>query len=145
MFIDPDDSSGWILLVEDFGDGALVDEGGDGVDVGCERAIGGDFGRGGADGIVGFLGEGAGLQRGEQVDALAGAEKFDGEDVAEIVEHAFQAAGAAHAHADVVFLITGSGNRIDRVRCGERAIFAGKRGGCYLRDHEAGIETGIGR
>jgi len=27
-----------------------------------------------------------------QVDALAGAEKFDGEDVAQIVEHAFEAA-----------------------------------------------------
>jgi len=27
--------------------------------------------------------------------ALAGGEKFDGEDVAQIVEHAFEAAGAA--------------------------------------------------
>ena len=64
--------------MQDFGDGALGDEGGDGVDVGGEGAVGGDFWRGGADGVVGFLGEGAGLQRGEQVDALTGAEKFDG-------------------------------------------------------------------
>ncbi len=93
--------------MKDFGDGAFGDEGGDGVDVGGERAVGGDFWRGGADGIVGFFRECAGLQRSEQVDALAGAEKFDGEDVAQIVEHAFEAAGAAHTHADVVFLITG--------------------------------------
>ncbi len=46
------------------------------------------------------------MERGEQVDALASGEKFDGEDVAEIVEHAFEAAGSAHAHGDVIFLIT---------------------------------------
>lgn len=96
--------------MEDFGDGALLDEGGDGVDVVGEGAVGGNFGGGGADGVVGFFGERAGLQRGEEVDALAGAEQFDGDDVAEIVEHAFEAAGAAHAHADVVLLITGSRN-----------------------------------
>ncbi len=105
-------------LVQNLGDGTLVDQGGDSVDVGGERAVGGDFWRGGADGVVGFFGERARLQRGEQVDALARAEKFDGENVAQIVEHAFEAAGAAHAHADVVFLIAGSGNRIDGMRCG---------------------------
>ena len=92
--------------MEDFGDDALGNQGCDGVDVGSEWTVGGDFWRGGADGVVGLSGERAGLQWGEEVDALAGAEQFDGENVAQIVEHALQAAGAAHAHADVVFLIT---------------------------------------
>ena len=47
--------------MKDFGDGVLIDEGGDGVDVGGEGTVGGYFGRGGADGVVGFLGERAGL------------------------------------------------------------------------------------
>jgi len=63
------------------------------------------------------------LQRSEQVDALAGAEKFDGEDVAQIVEHAFEAAGAAHAHAHVVFLIAEV--EIESTECGvARARFS---------------------
>jgi len=68
--------------MQDFGDGALGDQGGDGVDVRRERAVGGDFGRGGADGVVGFFREGAGLQRRQQIDALAGAQQFNRQDVA---------------------------------------------------------------
>ena len=95
----------------------------------------------GANGGDGFFGERAGLQRGEEFDALRGAEEFDGDGVAEIFEHAAEAAGSAHAHGDVVFLIAGSGNRIDGMWRGERFVFAGERGGGDLRDHEAGIEA----
>ena len=46
-----------------------------------------DFGGDGADGLVSvFASKRSGLQRGKQVDALAGAEQFDGKDVAEIFE-----------------------------------------------------------
>ena len=99
----PESSS--FLLMKDFGDGALGDQGGDGVDVGSKGTVRGDFWRDCADGLISTFCEGAGLQRGERVNPLAGAEQFDGKNVAQVLQHAFQAARAAHAHADVVFLI----------------------------------------
>ena len=41
----------------------------------------------------------------QQVDALTRAEQFNRENVTEILQHALQAAGTAHAHGDIVFLI----------------------------------------
>ena len=70
---------------------------------------------------------------------MAGAEKLDAQDVLQIVKHALQAAGAAHAHRDVVFLVAARGNGIDGVRRGQRLIFADQSCGSDLRDHEAGI------
>ena len=122
----------------------FVQQSGDGLDVGGEGAVDCELGGLGADCGVGFLGEGAGLEGGEKVDALAGAEEFDSEDVAEVGEHALQAAGAAHAHGDVVFLVAAGGDGIDGVRSGEGFIFAGEGGGGDLRDHEAGVEARLG-
>jgi hypothetical protein len=83
--------------MEDGEEGAVSDVGGDGLDIGGEGAIVGDFGGDGADCGDCFFCESAGLQRGEELDALRGAEKFDGDDVTEILEHAAEAACAAHA------------------------------------------------
>ena len=66
------------------------------------------------------------------------------DDVLKILQHALEPARAAHAHRNVVFLIAAGGNGIDGVGSGERFIFAGERGGGDLRDHEAGIEAGLG-
>lgn len=91
--------------MEDAGEKALGDLMGDRVDVRGQGAIFGDFWGDRADRVVGRARQGAGVERGEEIDTLARTEQFDGESVAEIQEHALKAAGAAHAHADVVFLI----------------------------------------
>ncbi len=129
--------------MEEAGEGAGGDEAGDGFDVGREGAIVGEFGRERANGIEGLASERAGVQRSEKIDALAGTEEFDRKNVLEIVEHALETASAAHAHGDVVFLIAGSGDGIDRMRRGESAVFAGERSGGDLGNHEAGIEAGM--
>lgn len=64
-------------LANELSNDARGDEVGDGVDVGGERAVGEDFGRFGADRVIGFGGEDSSFERGEQVDALACAEQFD--------------------------------------------------------------------
>jgi len=94
-----------VWSVKDAGDGAVRDESGERGDIGGEGAVSGDFGRNGTNGVAGFLGERAGSQRGEQVDALAGAEQFDSKNVAEIVEHGLETARTAHAHGHVILLI----------------------------------------
>jgi len=130
-------------LAEEGGEGGAGDGGGDGGDVGRKGAVGVDGSGEGADDFVGAAGFDAGAERREQVDALRGGEKFDGENVAEIGEHRSEAARGAHAHGDVIFLVRGRGNGIDGVRRGERFHFAGERGGGHLQDHEAGVESGM--
>src|SRR5882724_8063935 len=115
------------------------------VDIRGERAILADFHGFCAHGVVGLLCEPSGLKRNEQVDALASAKKLDGENVLEIAQHSFEAAGATHAHGDVIFLITAGGDGIDGVRRCESLILAGESGGGDLGNHEPGIEAGLWR
>ena len=46
-------------------------------------------------------------------------------------------------HADVIFLIRGSRNRIDAGRRRERLVFGNQRRRGDLRDHESGIQTAV--
>jgi len=74
-------------------------------EVGRERSVGRKLRRSHSDSVVSPPRESACLQRGQQIDPLAGAKQFNGEDVAKIMKHAFQAAGPAHAHRNVILLI----------------------------------------
>ena len=70
--------------MEDGGDGGVGDEGGDGFDVGCQGAVGGEFDTLGSDQVVCFVSERAGFVGCKLIDSLAAAEQFYGQRVTKI-------------------------------------------------------------
>lgn len=92
--------------MQNFGDGALRQQRGDSVDIAGEGTVAGNLRGHRPHDLIGFRSERASFERGKKIDALAGAEEFNGENVTQVVEHTFEAACAIHAHADVVFLIS---------------------------------------
>src|SRR5882672_211926 len=76
-----------------------------------------------------------------EMDSLARRKNFDRKNSPQIVEHRAQSPRGGHAHGYVVFLSAGRGYGIDRMRSGQRLIFAGERRCRDLRDHESGVQS----
>src|SRR5713226_2845248 len=66
---------------------AALDQGSDAVNICGQRTVGLDLARYFADKLVGFLRFRTGAERRQKINALAGAEKFNGQNVPQIVQH----------------------------------------------------------
>ena len=78
-----------------------------------------------------------------QVDTLRGSDEFDRHDARGVRRHRSQSTRGEGRHADVVLLVGGGRQRIDRRRMRERFVLGCERGRCHVRDHETGIHTAI--
>ena len=91
-----------------------------------------------------FLQVGRGFCGALQVDGLRGIHQLDGKDAFYILHdlHGFDSGVAAHAH--VVFLFIGRGNGINGAGSTQLFVFADNGSGGVLRNHEAGVQAGVG-
>ena len=74
--------------------------------------------------------------RGQQLDRNNHPGKCDG---------LFQLECRCHSHTDKIFLISAGGNRACRCWTGENTQLGNKRCRSYLRHHQTGLKTGLGR
>ena len=90
-----------------------------------------------------LLDEFGALQRFAEVEGLGGVEQLDAEDLLHVVDHQVALRGGVGTHTHVVFLalrrldgVGGAGHR-------EGLVLVHDGGGSVLRDHEAGVESGV--
>ncbi len=80
-----------------------------------------------------------------EIAALRRREQLDADDGGGILDHADETARAMCGHRNVVFLVGGGRDGVDRSRISLLLVFRNKRSCRHLRDHEAGIEPGLRR
>src|SRR5713226_9914454 len=95
---------------------AALDQGSDAVNIRGQRTVGLNLARYFADKLVGFLRFRTGAERSQKINALACTEKFDGQNIPQIVQHGPQAPRAAHSHRNVIFLISRRGGGVHGMR-----------------------------
>ena len=82
--------------------------------------------------------------RAAEVDALCSIHQFDGKDMFQVVHHFIEFGSGVGAHAYVVFLSVGGDDGVARSRIAVHFILADHRSGSILRNHETGVQTGVG-
>jgi len=90
------------------------------------------------------LQNGRSLCRTAEVDALSGIHQFDGKDMLQIVHNAIKLSSCIGTHADMVFLPVGGNDGVAAGGIAVHLILAYHRRGSILRNHETGVQTGIG-
>ena len=87
---------------------------------------------------------GRSFQRTTEVNALCSIHQFDGKDMFQVVHHFIEFGSGVGAHAYVVFLSVGGDDGVARSRIAVHFILADHRSGGILRNHKAGVQTGVG-
>ena len=82
-------------------------------------------------------------ERPAQIDALRRGEQFDRDDARGVRRHRRQPSRGERRHADMILLIRGGRQRVDRGRVRERLVLRRERRRRHLRDHEAGIHAAV--
>ena len=90
------------------------------------------------------LKDGRSFQRAAEVDALCGIHQFNGKDMFQVIHHFIKFGSCVGAHAYVVFLSVGGDDGVARSRIAVHFILADHRSGGILRNHKAGVQTGVG-
>ena len=90
------------------------------------------------------LQNGRSLCRTAEVNALSGIHQFDGKDMLQIIHNTIKLSSCIGTHADVVFLPVGGNDGVATGGIAVHLVLAHHRCGGILRNHETGVQTGIG-
>ena len=78
-----------------------------------------------------------------KIHPLRRGQQFDADDIRRIGSHFVKSPRAVRRHADMVLLVGGSRDAVDRSWMCKAFIFAGERRRRDMRDHEAGIDPRV--
>src|SRR5581483_5508948 len=102
------------------------------------------FGHAGAYDVEGAGNTCAGLEWQTEVEHLRGAEEFNGDDLARLLQNTQHFVGAGGSHAVEVFHARARWDGVDAGGMRQHFDLVGERGRDILDDHKAGVEAGIG-